>query len=469
MSEDQTPDDQKLRLGGWRSATASRSSARPPGRRPCARPTAAIRVESGRGPARASPTACRSCAASCACRRCSGPAGHPAPRCRRRGSRSRTGTWPPSTLFCAALATVVKRRGGFRSEVARDPDRDRPVVRDAAQPRARALPRGRAQDGRGLRGGRRRAEAPPRSTTAAARTSSRRCCSAGRRRGPSRRGRPRRRAAPVGALGSLAAVGFAFELFAWRERHPGSLGARALSTARHGDPAGARNGGARRGRARGRRARARGAARRGGFRSGRVSALPGVRGRLPSEVFDLPVEKMREGYYSDAYFNFTKQVLERDGHHPRVLMQVFQRHHVGARRHGRGDRRAARVRGPRRADGAWQPGWDELVVHALHDGDEIEPWETVMTIEGDYSLFCHLETVYLGALSRRTLIARNVREVVRRRARQADPLLPGPPRPLPRADRRRLRRAHRGRDRRLDRRAGLVVGRARASAPCRTA
>jgi uncharacterized protein YqhQ len=30
-------------------------------------------------------------------------------------------------------------------------------------------------------------------------------------------------------VGSLAAVGFAFELFAWRERNPGSLGARALA------------------------------------------------------------------------------------------------------------------------------------------------------------------------------------------------------------------------------------------------
>jgi nicotinate phosphoribosyltransferase len=35
-----------------------------------------------------------------------------------------------------------------------------------------------------------------------------------------------------------------------------------------------------------------------------------------------------------------------------------------------------------------------------------------MTIEGDYSLFAHLETVYLGVLARRSLIARNVREVV---------------------------------------------------------
>ena len=63
-------------------------------------------------------------------------------------------------------------------------------------------------------------------------------------------------------------------------------------------------------------------------------------------------------------------------------------------------------------DGSWERGWDELVVHALYDGDEIEAWETVMTIEGDYSLFCHLETVYLGSLSRRTLISRNVRAVV---------------------------------------------------------
>ncbi len=35
-----------------------------------------------------------------------------------------------------------------------------------------------------------------------------------------------------------------------------------------------------------------------------------------------------------------------------------------------------------------------------------------MTIEGDYSLFAHLETVYLGCMARRTLVMRNVREVV---------------------------------------------------------
>ena len=35
-----------------------------------------------------------------------------------------------------------------------------------------------------------------------------------------------------------------------------------------------------------------------------------------------------------------------------------------------------------------------------------------MTIEGDYAEFAHLETVYLGVMARRTLIMRNVREVV---------------------------------------------------------
>ena len=54
-----------------------------------------------------------------------------------------------------------------------------------------------------------------------------------------------------------------------------------------------------------------------------------------------------------------------------------------------------------------------LTVHVLHDGDELSPWETVMTIEGDYTLFAHLETVYLGVLARRTLISTNTERVLR--------------------------------------------------------
>jgi nicotinate phosphoribosyltransferase len=140
------------------------------------------------------------------------------------------------------------------------------------------------------------------------------------------------------------------------------------------------------------------------------------RQRLPPGTFGLPVEKMRDGYYSDAYFTFSREVLERDGHHPRVLMQVFQREHSVL---GGVDEALAILKlcsGRRRpgSDGqpGWESGWEGLEVHALYDGDEIEPWETVLTIAGDYSLFCHLETLYLGVLARRTLISRNVRDVV---------------------------------------------------------
>jgi nicotinate phosphoribosyltransferase len=53
-----------------------------------------------------------------------------------------------------------------------------------------------------------------------------------------------------------------------------------------------------------------------------------------------------------------------------------------------------------------------LRVGALFDGDPIAPYETVLTIEGDYADFAHLETCYLGVLSRRTRIATNARDIV---------------------------------------------------------
>jgi nicotinate phosphoribosyltransferase len=136
-----------------------------------------------------------------------------------------------------------------------------------------------------------------------------------------------------------------------------------------------------------------------------------TRTRLDPSVFRLPVERIREGYYSDAYFNFTKQLLEERGTCPRVTMQVFQK---GSSILGGIDEAIAILKlcSGRHSDGAWADGWDQLEVHALHEGDEVAPWETVMTIDGDYALFAHLETVYLGCLARRSLVMRNVREVV---------------------------------------------------------
>ena len=134
--------------------------------------------------------------------------------------------------------------------------------------------------------------------------------------------------------------------------------------------------------------------------------------RLDPAIFRLPVERIRDGYYSDAYFVHTKSLLEAEGHHPRVTMQVFQKRDSIL---GGIDEAVAvlkRCSGRRAPDGSWVDGWGELEVCALHEGDRIAPNETVMTIEGDYSLFAHLETVYLGCLARRSLIMRNVSEVV---------------------------------------------------------
>ena len=127
-----------------------------------------------------------------------------------------------------------------------------------------------------------------------------------------------------------------------------------------------------------------------------------TRTRLAPELFDLPVEKMRAGWYTDAYFNHARATLLQDGRRPHVVMQIFQKNE------------------------SWLGGMDEAIailklcahdhdgleIRALYDGDRIEPWETVMTIEGDYTAFAHLETACLGTLARRTLITTNVVHVL---------------------------------------------------------
>ena len=124
--------------------------------------------------------------------------------------------------------------------------------------------------------------------------------------------------------------------------------------------------------------------------------------RLAPDVFELPVEKMRAGYYTDAYFNHARAALLHDGRRPHVVMQVFQRHHAML---GGMDEAIAILK-------LCSHGWEDVAVRALHDGDLVEPWETVLTIEGDYTRFAHLETAYLGVLARRTLVATNVRRVL---------------------------------------------------------
>ena len=125
-------------------------------------------------------------------------------------------------------------------------------------------------------------------------------------------------------------------------------------------------------------------------------------GRLDPEVFNLPVAKMRAGYYSDKYFVRAREILLADHYRPHVTMQVFGKSHAFL---GGVDEAIAILK-------LCAIEWPELEVQALHDGDEVEPWETVLLIEGPYDAFAHLETLYLGVLSRRTRVGTNTRRVV---------------------------------------------------------
>lgn len=152
------------------------------------------------------------------------------------------------------------------------------------------------------------------------------------------------------------------------------------------------------------------------------------RERAPSEVFELPVEKMRAGYYTDTYFNRTQHLVAKLRPDTVALMQVFQKHEatlggideaIAILRECSGEvdpiMDPAYIAGRRKCNyrSDWVRGWKQLTVRALHEGDRISPHEPVLTIEGPYRLFAHLETLYLGVLARRTRIATNVTKVIK--------------------------------------------------------
>lgn len=176
---------------------------------------------------------------------------------------------------------------------------------------------------------------------------------------------------------------------------------------------------------------------------------------LPPETFEIPAAEIRRGYRSAIYFNRAKRIAaahpERDA--KGVTMQTFQKHDailcgideavallkVGAGRWrdeaaaedafdeymkvklaSRGAGRDDRFLATKQLrmledelDEMWESEFAELEVSSLADGRRIEPWEPVLQIKGRYSSFAHLESVYLGVLARRTLVATNTAAVCR--------------------------------------------------------
>ena len=129
---------------------------------------------------------------------------------------------------------------------------------------------------------------------------------------------------------------------------------------------------------------------------------PRRRKRLDAGVFNLPVEELKEGRYTDRYSVRAREVLLADGKSPRALVQVSCTRDAFI---GGVDEAIAILR-------LCSDDWSALTVHALYEGDRVDAYDTVMTIEGPYEQFAHLDTVYLGVLTRATGIVTGMRGIV---------------------------------------------------------
>jgi len=169
------------------------------------------------------------------------------------------------------------------------------------------------------------------------------------------------------------------------------------------------------------------------------------------------VVELRAGYRAAVYFDRSRRILAAEGDDTRVTMQVFQRSdamvacgidealavlalgagsfrdaeaadrafaaYLAARDAARrarsvgGEAWIERMRAQVEAEATFDRHWrraepGELEVSALRDGDLVGAWEPVVELTAPYRLVAHLESVYLGVLARRTLVASNVRRVV---------------------------------------------------------
>lgn len=178
--------------------------------------------------------------------------------------------------------------------------------------------------------------------------------------------------------------------------------------------------------------------------------------RLSPTTFDIPIQKIRRGYYTAVYFWREKQILEDMDYSKKVLMQIFQKKDTvvcgtdeaiavlklctgcyldkecAYELFDRYKENEEQIRGlyidrdynslrlafeekielEIELDKLWENRFSELEVRSLYDGDRVAPWETVMTIEGLPQYFAHLESIYNGILTRRTMVTTNVSKVV---------------------------------------------------------
>jgi len=161
--------------------------------------------------------------------------------------------------------------------------------------------------------------------------------------------------------------------------------------------------------------------------------------RLPPEVFEIEAERIRRGWYNDAYFSNVAIILRSlaekgyrfRGKHPVieadninlsdvdvgnvvVEMQFFTKRKPFSIAAGTDEAIAIlkECAGYLDSEDRFVSTYDHLEVRAVQDGTKLLPWAPAMKVRGRYRDFAMLETPVLGALGRRTRIATNVYEAL---------------------------------------------------------
>ncbi|WP_017756153.1 nicotinate phosphoribosyltransferase [Calidifontibacillus oryziterrae] len=130
--------------------------------------------------------------------------------------------------------------------------------------------------------------------------------------------------------------------------------------------------------------------------------LQGKIKRLTNKTFKFD-ERIKEGWFSAVYFLKTREIVKDFKTDNIVTMQFFQKEE-------------AVLCGTDEVIALLQTFAEnpcDLEVYSLKDGDEISPYETVLTITGPYQNFGYLEGIIDGILARRTSVATNVYRVVK--------------------------------------------------------
>src|SRR4051812_42254400 len=126
---------------------------------------------------------------------------------------------------------------------------------------------------------------------------------------------------------------------------------------------------------------------------------PRRRKRLDPAAFQLPVEQIKQGFYTDTYFVRSREIVRAEKKPVPVLMQFTAKNSGWL---GGIDETIALLK-------LCADDWNALTVNALYEGDFYDDWDTVLTVEGPYDSFAHLETLCVGALTRRTRVCTNAR------------------------------------------------------------